>query len=40
MCIRDRHNKYNNVKNLLTKDRPNEVFEKMNSENKEKRGEK
>ncbi|MBK1468674.1 helicase-exonuclease AddAB subunit AddB [Parvimonas parva] len=35
-----KHNKYNNVKNLLTKDRPNEVFELMNSENKEKRGEK
>ena len=35
-----KHNKYNNIKNLLTKDKPNEVFEKMNSENKEKRGEK
>lgn len=35
-----KHNKYNNVKNLLTKDRPTEIFELMNSENKEKRGEK
>ncbi|WP_461467545.1 PD-(D/E)XK nuclease family protein [Parvimonas micra] len=35
-----KHNKYNNIKNLLTKDRPNEIFELMNSENKEKRGEK
>lgn len=35
-----KHNKYNNIKNLLTKDKPNEVFEKMNSENIEKRGEK
>ena len=35
-----KHNKYNNIKNLLTKDKPNEVFEKMELKNKEKRGEK
>lgn len=34
-----KHNKYNNIKNLVTKDKPNEVFEKMDSKNKEKRGE-
>lgn len=35
-----KHNKYNNIKNLVTKDKPNEVFEKMELKNKEKRGEK
>lgn len=35
-----KHNKYNNIKNLVTKDKSNEVFEKMELKNKEKRGEK